>query len=215
MSELATRSAQSMRSAAFVASRARSTTTATRSASAAIRSATSGVGRGVGLERQGADRLLDAVAPDDDRPRGRARARSSRSPRRSSGCAPAAASWTGWSAAADRRLEGRHRRRPRSPASASEREPALLGIPEVRRGPIGAGRAQADLEQLVERGVGIAAARDRADRREEQGVGAQGGARSYDRPGGPSIERPIERARACSLSAPGSARIRPGLYSRP
>ena len=92
-------------------------------------------------------------------------------------------------------------------AGAGDGEPALVGDPQERRRPLGAGRAQGDLEQLVERGVGVSAAGYRADGRKEEGVGRQGGPIVHRR-GGPSIEHPIEAHLARSASTRA-------VYSRP
>ena len=75
---------------------------------------------------------------------------------------------------------------------ACESEPTPRGIPQERGRAVRTGGAKRDLEELVEGGVGIAAARNHADGSKEEGVWCHGGPIVHRRKD-PSIEQPIER----------------------
>ena len=146
-----------------------------------------GIGRGVALDGECADGLLDAIATHDDRPR-RQDAPIGALARRLDPLLCGKLDGVVW--CGDRCLERRQLVR-RIAARSGHREPARLGDPQERGGAVSAGRPAADLEELVERGIGVTAAGYRSDGREEQGVGRQG-VPIVHRQDDPSIEHPIE-----------------------
>jgi uncharacterized protein YaaQ len=129
------------------------------------------IGRVLGLEGQRADRLLDAIPADHDGP-GELKAVSL-------GLAGALDALLGGKAdRMVRLLDGRLERGQVVrwvAAGAGEGQATGVGVPEERSSAVRAGRTKTDLEELVEGRVGVAAARNRPDRGEKEGVRAQGG----------------------------------------